>query len=244
MKSILNYHEIERSFSPFFSTISPEKFKKHLLFFKRKGIELIDFKDFFKKKRGIVITFDDGFKSLYQYLPEIMEEFNFRPIIFIVTGFIGKRGDWDVWIKRGIHLNEYEIKRLAELGVIFGSHTHNHPLLTALENDGLKFELEYSKKFLEDLTGKKVEYISYPFGKYNDKVVGMAKEIGYSKGFISTPVKVKESDFNIGRWSVYLIDTYFNLMHKDDTGGIIPFLEAKKCKAINNFSFLTYYLNH
>lgn len=243
MKSILNYHDIDRSFSPFFSTIPPEMLKKHLLFFKKYSIETIDFNDYFKKDKGVVITFDDGFKNLYFYLPRLIEDFNFKPIVFIVTGFIGRESNWDVWINREEHLNINEIKYLSKLGVIFGSHTHNHYLLTALDEKLLKNELDYSKKLLEDLTGKEVKYLSYPFGKYNEFVVQTAKKIGYINGFVSTPLRFKEGDFNVGRWSVYLIDNFFTIKLKNDNDGFLSEIEKMKCKIINNFSFLTYYAN-
>lgn len=243
MKSILNYHGINRRLSPFFSTIPPSIFKKNLLFFKRNLIELIEFKDYFRKEKGVVITFDDGFQSLYNYLPELIEEFNFRPIIFIVTGFIGKKSKWDVWINRENHLNKKEIKYLSEKGVLFGSHTHNHFLLTVLNRNELHYELDYSKKLLEDLTGKEIKYISYPFGKYNDYVLEKAIECGYKNGFVSTPIKFKEGDFNVGRWSVYLIDNFFTLRLKNDEDGFFSKIEKMKCRMINKFSFLTYYVN-
>ncbi len=243
MKSILNYHDIDRSFSPFFSTIPPEIFKKHLSFFKKYSIEIIDFEHYFKKDKGVVITFDDGFRNLYYYLPELIKEFKFRPIVFVVTGFLGEKSNWDIWINRGEHLSIKEIKYLNSLGVIFGSHTHNHYLLTALDKKDLRYELDYSKKIIEDLTGEEVKYLSYPFGKYNEYVIETAKETGYSNAFVSTPLRFKEGDFNIGRWSVYLIDNLFTIKLKNDNNGFLSEIEKIKCKMINKFSFLTYYAN-
>ena len=47
----------------------------------------------------------------------------------------------------------------------------------------LNFQLESSKKWLEDITSKKVNAISYPFGAFNKKVLEKVKLFGYKYGF-------------------------------------------------------------
>uniref|UniRef100_A0A7C4YQK5 Polysaccharide deacetylase family protein n=1 Tax=candidate division WOR-3 bacterium TaxID=2052148 RepID=A0A7C4YQK5_UNCW3 len=239
MRSILNYHKVSRSVSPFFSCITPENFETQLRFFKL-YYEIIEFEEYLKGKNGVVITFDDGFKNIMDFLPQLIEKYNFKPIVFVVTGYLGKNSGWDVWINREEHLNKYEIKKLSSAGVIFGSHTHNHPPLTMIEKDKVHYELEYSKKFLEDLIGKEVKYISYPFGRTNKFVTEKAMEIGYKNGFLSIPKKFN-NDFNIGRWSVYSFDNLFIIKKKTEDGGFLSKIEMLKCSAINRFSFISYY---
>ncbi|MBZ9633984.1 polysaccharide deacetylase family protein [Clostridium sp. FP1] len=51
-----------------------------------------------------------------------------------------------------------------------------------LKNHGLV--LKESKKILENILGKKVNYIAYPYSKYNDNTMKAAKDAGYVMGFI------------------------------------------------------------
>ena len=43
------------------------------------------------------------------------------------------------------------------------------------------WELKESKKHLEELTGKKVETLSYPLGSYNEDTERICREIGIRK---------------------------------------------------------------
>ncbi|HHE04703.1 MAG TPA: hypothetical protein ENL19_01415, partial [candidate division WOR-3 bacterium] len=83
MRSILLYHNIGRTFSPFGGVIHPNIFRKHLLFLKKKGGKFINIEEWIYGKDGIVISFDDGFAELYQFLPSIIEDFNVRPLVFL-----------------------------------------------------------------------------------------------------------------------------------------------------------------
>ena len=60
-----------------------------------------------------------------------------------------------------------------------GSHTYNHVDLTATPTEQLPLELGRSKLVLEELTGRSVDFLSYPYGYYNSAVIAETKEYGY-----------------------------------------------------------------
>ena len=244
MRSILLYHNIGRTFSPFGGVIHPNIFRKHLLFLKKKGGKFINIEEWIYGKDGIVISFDDGFAELYQFLPSIIEDFNVRPLVFLVSDYLCKINSWDLAIsKKFRHLNRDEILKLHKMGVVFGSHSHTHPDLRKINDKSLTEELILSKKTLEDLIGEEMAFFSYPFGLYNKKVIEAVRECGYKAGFIASPLPRNETIFNIGRWPVYTIDTLYNLELKIKNKGIISSIEAFKCKSINFISRGTYILN-
>lgn len=76
-----------------------------------------------------------------------------------------------------------EIKALASEGVQFASHTRNHPVLTQIDRVQLEMELSGSAEDLERMTGSSPPAIAYPGGFYNDKVIEIAKSLGYQLGF-------------------------------------------------------------
>jgi peptidoglycan/xylan/chitin deacetylase (PgdA/CDA1 family) len=69
--------------------------------------------------------------------------------------------------------------------VKIGSHGKSHIDLTKCDEKILEKELVYSKKYLEDLLGKTVDSISFPYGASNIKVKTAAEAAGYSKGLCS-----------------------------------------------------------
>ncbi len=77
------------------------------------------------------------------------------------------------------------VKEMSDYGIEFGSHTVNHPILTRLEGNQLKYELEQSKKTIEEHTGKPCVSIAYPVGgteSYDIRVKKMVESSGYLIG--------------------------------------------------------------
>ena len=128
--------------------------------------------------KRILITFDDGFQSVFDHALPVLEEYNFKASIFCVTDFIGKSSAWDVYGKNN-HLDKKSIRRLSELGHEIGSHTCTHANLPYLSEKDLVIELYNSKSKLEEITGKAVTSLSFPFGSWNKRVWTKAREIGY-----------------------------------------------------------------
>lgn len=62
------------------------------------------------------------------------------------------------------------------------SHTHFHPILPNCSDDEAFFELNESKKCLEDKYGFSINTISYPNGDYSERDIQMARQIGYTCG--------------------------------------------------------------
>ena len=51
----------------------------------------------------------------------------------------------------------------------------------------IKLELETSKKLLEDILNKQINSLCFPEGKFNKKIIEIAKKIGYSDLYTSIP---------------------------------------------------------
>jgi peptidoglycan/xylan/chitin deacetylase (PgdA/CDA1 family) len=232
MKSILLYHNISRTFSPYGSIVFPGVFARHIKFIKNKGMEFLKPEDFFEKDSGVLLTFDDGFVDLYEFaFPLLMEE-NIPALIFVVSGYAGRRNYWDVNMgKPFTHLSWSKIKEMHKYGISIGSHSHFHPDYSRSPADMVKHDMEFSRKTISDKIGEKVKYLSYPFGRIRTDEWRLAEKAGYERAFISTPLET-QNPYLLGRWGVYTIDTLFNVSAKtglNRLGGI----ERLKCKGIN-----------
>jgi peptidoglycan/xylan/chitin deacetylase (PgdA/CDA1 family) len=76
-----------------------------------------------------------------------------------------------------------EVKEMAQSGLIsFGSHTASHRILTTLTDGEIQDELIRSKEKLiaEKVVDPTFIPFSYPNGNYNEKIVRMVKDAGYS----------------------------------------------------------------
>ncbi len=248
---VLNYHSIDPGFSLSGNWIPVSLFRRHLSVLRELGFKspLSNIFDsgihkYPPDEKIVLITFDDGFESVYRHAFPIMEEFGFKGIIFVVTGFIGKKSDWDIAFVRRRHVTESQIRELFENGWVIGSHSVTHPDLTRLDRKDLFYELRKSKETLEDITGSEVFCFSYPFGRVNSKVKEALRETGYRWGFRS------RRSFNdgfkdplrISRISLYPID--YDIKRKLDGSFPCQALEISKENAIGLFSSLSALVRH
>ncbi|MFN3821173.1 MAG: polysaccharide deacetylase family protein, partial [bacterium] len=117
-----------------------------------------------------------------QYAIPYLVEHDILGHIFLPSGYIGKRNDWDHQLlgRRYFHLSAIQMKILHGLGWRWGSHGLTHRPLTALSDQTLKRELEESKSVIEDIIGDKVSWLSLPFGKHSIRVLEAAYIAGYT----------------------------------------------------------------
>ncbi len=128
--------------------------------------------------RVVVLTFDDGFEDFYAHVMPRLGRHGMRVTVFPIASFIGKNSKWDIYAPRK-HLSTTQIREIAAAGHEIGSHTMTHPDLVLLSAADLKRELGDSKKLLEDMLGKPVESISFPFGRWNRRIWKHAQACGY-----------------------------------------------------------------
>ncbi|MCU9614822.1 polysaccharide deacetylase family protein [Caldibacillus lycopersici] len=152
--------------------VTPSNFEKQMEYLRDHGFTLVNFDhihDLDTVKKPILITFDDGYKDNLQaflIFRKLTTE-SFRPTgtIFVISDFIG----------RANRLSVTDIKRMVESGIIsIQSHTATHPELPKITN--YEYELHESKKKIQQITGKPVTALAYPYGLYNDHVIAETKK--------------------------------------------------------------------
>ncbi len=128
--------------------------------------------------RKIVLTFDDGFIGNYLFAFDILERYGFKATFFIMVDNISKERfmSWE------------QLSILNKNGHSIQSHTMTHPMLGECEEKRITYELETSKKIIEDKIGSPVKYLSLPYGSLNERVIKIAKEVGYKAMFTSSSI--------------------------------------------------------
>lgn len=153
-----------------------------------------------KYERPIIITFDDGYRDVYTNAFPILEKYNIKANLYIISGYLG--GDK--------YLTTDMLKELAKSPLIeIGSHTITHSILTKVSDEELENQLKQSKKVLEEITGKKIESMAYPTGAYNDKVMNTVKK--YYKYAIS----IEEGKENLKALNTYELKRLYMLRDYD-----------------------------
>lgn len=112
-------------------------------------------------ERAGMLTFDEGYADFAQTAWPILEDHGFSAVVFIVTGTVGGRADWDARYGDPVPLMPWhDIRALGKKNVEFGSHTHGHKRLRALTDVELDRELRDSRMILKHATGRSVHALS------------------------------------------------------------------------------------
>lgn len=116
--------------------------------------------------KPIVVTFDDGYKNIYDYAYPILKKYNVKSSFYLITDWM----DGDTYISPEMVV-ELDKSKLFEIGV----HTKTHVKLGTLDYDTQYNEIIESKNALEKLLNKKITTIAYPYGSYNTDTINITK---------------------------------------------------------------------
>lgn len=84
----------------------------------------------------------------------------------------------DYWLQ----MTEGEIKRMSiSKWVTIGSHSYYHNDLAKVAGGELMKDLVQSKNYLEELAGKEIKSLAFPYGSYSEEAKTSAKAAGYSQ---------------------------------------------------------------
>jgi hypothetical protein len=197
-KPLLGFHNISSSFDFSANSISPVSFSSIIAFLQ-------------SNHPGTQLLFDDGFNSILPFSDDLSA---FSPLMSIITGFIGAESSWDFRLGGSgkSHLTKNQILKLSDKGWTILSHTKTHRALDILPDTEIKSELIESKMTIENVTGKKCSGLSFPFGRYNNKVLDIALSAGYEH-FYSNRLGLEHPKVN-QVYSVYRWDGVNSVIRK------------------------------
>ena len=182
---ILTYHRLTKDCnSPL--CLRGSTFEHQMRYLKENGFhvispkELLAFLEYKQRlpKKSVMITVDDGYRSVYKVAYPILKKYGFTATFFIYTNFVGVS-------KMAVTWNQ--LKEMKADGFSIGSHTIYHSDLT-MPKDGeteadwmarIKKELHGSKKIIDKKLRQETYLLAYPYGKYDQRSINIAKEAGY-----------------------------------------------------------------
>ena len=182
---ILTYHKFCLGESTDEYTINIDHFKQQMDYLKENDYRVISIAQLLEcvennvfPEKPVVITIDDGYKSVYSLAFPVLKEYGFPATLFLYTDFLANGSNQLSWS---------EIKEMMAMGMEIGSHTLSHAnLLYQKPNESyedyinrIKKEMALSKTILEKNTCSTVLSFAYPYGVYNEEIKMLAKQAGY-----------------------------------------------------------------
>jgi peptidoglycan/xylan/chitin deacetylase (PgdA/CDA1 family) len=151
-------------------TLPSKTFLRQLDLIQSSGVQIIRSADAFveSKEHRLAISFDDGYKSDISNA-ELLLQRRMSAFFFVSTAMIDKTG----------YLSTDDIRNLDKIGMVVGSHSHDHIDLTSVPLSEAKRQLSLSMQCLADVLGRAVECVAFPGGAYNGPVVAAAIDTGF-----------------------------------------------------------------
>jgi peptidoglycan/xylan/chitin deacetylase (PgdA/CDA1 family) len=206
--SVLCYHSFHdrKKMDPYCFNL--EELSSHIVQLEKEGFRFVSVNDIIYGRitgtKNILITVDDGNKSVYEAYQKVFRPHGIRPLLGIYPNIIIN--------KKKYALTWEELAELANKGCDIAAHGYFHLKINQKlydENpDYFKKEIFLSKKVIEEKLHRKVYIFMYPFGLRDDYTIKALKEAGYryaftiDRGKINTPVAGGDNVFELPRYMV------------------------------------------
>ncbi len=211
--TILGYHDFSKTKKATEMLIPTDKFRKQMQAIHDLGLNVITMEEFLAWKRGekkvadksVVITIDDGWKSVYTDAYPVLREFGYPFTVFLYTNYVDGGGS---------ALTTEMIKEMQQYGCTVGSHSVSHPFPAAVKKERikgskkfsayLKQEFDESRKILRKKFKGDVTTYAYPGGFVTGEMLPVATESGYECLFTVLPGKATRttSNFTVPRYII------------------------------------------
>lgn len=209
---VLTYHNFDAS-TPGSMTIITSKFEQQVKWLKDNGYTVIPLQELVSYLQGktssipeksVVITTDDGRRSIYTQMLPIVRKYNIPVTLFVYPSSISNASYAMTWD---------QLRELQKTGLFdVQSHTYWHPnfkqekkRLSASEYQKLvDAQLIKSKKTLDQKLNTNVTLLAWPYGIYDEFLEKEASKAGYVMAFSidSRPASKSEKDMSQPRYMI------------------------------------------
>ncbi|WP_424769315.1 polysaccharide deacetylase family protein [Paenibacillus sp. sgz302251] len=213
-KSQLKKHHFTKNGKLIDMVVTLEEFTKQMNYLKEQNYTVLSLKEFElfitnQKKvpaKSVLITFDDGYKNVFEFAYPVLKKHEFSAVQLIITGLITERT-----VSYDSSLLQYaSIDELKEASDVFDYGNHTHSLHHRDDNGVTYLKLYDCEKIQEDLA-KANEWLGHsktfaaPYGEYDANTLDILKELKFKMAFTVSPGYAEPSQhiLEIPRYAIY-----------------------------------------
>jgi peptidoglycan/xylan/chitin deacetylase (PgdA/CDA1 family) len=180
----LNYHIINRAVSDKIA-ISEEAFEQQLTYLHEQGYHALSLAQAIAEidskqtapPRSLLLTFDDGYADNMLVALPVLQAYDMRATLFVITGYIGQSNRWNHRACYDAqHMTWDDLRHWHESGGDIGGHSHLHYCMTRLGYDEQQETVRLNKRLLEKEIGVTPRAFAYPYGRFNQAVVDVIRQ--------------------------------------------------------------------
>lgn len=184
---VLQYHHVSEE-TPAATSVTPEQFEAHLERLEEEGFRVLPLDELIEAVRGgldgrekvAAITFDDGFRNVYENAIPLLEERGWKATLFVFTESI--RQNWKDT------LSVKQLRELHDRGHLIANHSQSHLHMVRRRPDEkrgdwlarLRGEILGAQQQLEEWLGEAPpRWLAYPYGESDPAVRALVDELGF-----------------------------------------------------------------
>lgn len=178
--------------------VSPAELDAQLQYLTENDFTTIHFSDLpyvDQIEKPVLLTFDDGYLDNYTELFPLLQKYNCKATVFVITGSIGVNEHYMTW---------EQAKEMADSGLVsIQSHTVNHPELDTRTKEEQVFEMEQSKLDILHNIGREPYVLCYPTGRYNVDTLNLVQDhYDFGLKMVGGDYITGQNPFEVNRWYV------------------------------------------
>lgn len=173
--TVLYYHEVVPAGQGYtYQKIEQEKFICQMRWLKANGYETVTFSRLSEPlpEKPVIITFDDGFRSVYTHAASVLEELGFQAVLFLAPKYIDENHSY--------YMSWKQIRELIDRGVAeVGAHTYSHIDVRSVSEAQLKAEIEACDSSISRNLGIRPLAFCFPYGTFRRSALKTLRSSGY-----------------------------------------------------------------
>lgn len=183
---VLQYHHVSDS-TPASTSTSPERFAMHLAVLEQSGFEIVRLDDLVESlvagtplpDRVAAITFDDGYRSIYDAAWPLLKRRGWPFTVFVNTEPHDRRSP--------LFMSWAQLRELHAGGATIANHTVSHAHLLgapdqasgAAWRERVKAEITGAEARIREEIGVAPKLFAWPFGEFDARLLDVLGELGY-----------------------------------------------------------------
>jgi len=206
--TVLIYHRFGEDKYPT-TNIGVDRFREQLEYLKANDYQVISLAQLVHSlknggglpERAVVITMDDGYRSVYEKAWPVLKEYGYPFTVFLYV----KATDINHWN----YMTWDQVREMKAAGVDFQNHGYAHEHMAfrpaGMDTDAyrawLRKDLEISTKIMTEKLDERPRYFALPYGEYNRTVLDEIRSFGFNAILLQDPGTVSSdtSPFAIPR---------------------------------------------
>jgi peptidoglycan/xylan/chitin deacetylase (PgdA/CDA1 family) len=220
--------------------VSPDSFHEQITGLRRQGFCFLALRELLRRRAGnealpprtAIITFDDGFESIYEFAWPTLRDLNVPATVFVNTAYLGQQTPFpfDAWGQAYADvvppvcyrpLTDAQCRNMADFGLIeLGAHTHTHGDFRG-RADAFRRDMQLCIDQLHERFGVARPSFALPFGKpsggfADNSLIDVVRGLGLPCSLTTKAVtaRLADSPYSWGRFNVYEWDTSQTLAAK------------------------------